>query len=239
MSIKVSIIIPTLNEAANLPIILPRIPQLPEIVELVLVDGESTDGTVEVARKLRPDIRIIGQDGKGKGNAITCGAKAATGEYFLVLDADGSHLPEEIPLYIEKAKEGFELIKGSRYMAGGTTFDESRDRGFLVRLSDLVANILWRTKFEDMAYGLFLIDRRKFLDLDVQANYFEVEWEILVKSYRHGLKITRVPAQEDARVHGESHLTYKRDGWLIFKLVMVEGMRGLFGGLRPSRNGNR
>ena len=68
MEIQVSVVIPALNEAANLPHVLPRIPQLPEIVEVVLVDGRSTDGTPEVARRLMPNIRVLYQDGRGKGN---------------------------------------------------------------------------------------------------------------------------------------------------------------------------
>ena len=226
MTIRVSIVIPTLNEAANLPHVLPRIPQLPEIVEVLIVDGGSTDGTQEVARELLPSIRIIQQDGRGKGNAVKCGGEAAIGDYFLVLDADGSHTPEEIPLYLDKAKEGYDMVKGSRYMPGAATADETPDRGFMVRLTDLVSNLLWRTNFEDMAYGLFLIDRRRFLALGITSDRFEVEWEILIKAARKGLKIARVPAFEASRIHGQSHLTYHQDGWLIFTMVMREWLRG-------------
>jgi glycosyltransferase involved in cell wall biosynthesis len=226
MPATVSIVIPTLNEAANLPHVLPRIPKLPEISEVILVDGHSTDGTVEVARELLPDIRVVNQPGKGKGNAIKAGARAATGDYFLVIDADGSMAPEEIGLYIEKAKQGYEFVKGSRYADGGRTEDETFDRGFMVRLTDLVANIMWQTRFEDMAYGMFLVDRRKFAAMEIRSDYFEVEWEILLKAARDKLRIARVPAVEAARIHGESHLTYRRDGWLIFKLVMLEGIKG-------------
>lgn len=223
---RISIIIPALNEAASLPHVLPRIPRLPEITEVVLVDGTSSDGTPDVARQVLPDIRIVGQDGRGKGNAVRCGVRVATGEYFLVLDADGSHLPEEIPLYIEGAKQGFDMVKGCRYVEGGDTEDETPDRGILVRLVDVVANLLWRTDFRDMAYGMFLIDRQKFLDLHIQADHFDIEWEVLIKAIRKGLKIARVPAYEARRMHGKSHLTYRRDGWLIFKTVMREAFRG-------------
>lgn len=224
MTISVSIIVPTLNEAENLPHVLPRIPAMPEITEVILVDGHSTDGTAEVARTLIPSIMTVMQRGKGKGNAIRSGVRAASGTHVLVLDADGSHTPEEIPLYIEKARQGYDFIKGSRYLEGGKSEDETLERGLMVRLTDLVANILWSTKFEDMAYGMFMIDRQKFNNLGVTANYFEIEWDILIKAKRHGLRIARVPAYEAARIHGESHLTYRRDGWLIFKLVMREGL---------------
>src|SRR4030042_6778809 len=232
----VSIIIPALNEAANLPHVLPRIPQLPEIEEVILVDGASRDGTTEVAQRLLPRIKVVRQDGRGKGNAILCGARAAIGDYFLVLDADGSHTPEEIPLYIEKAREGYDMVKGCRYLKGAGTEDETFDRAIMVRLTDFVANTLWRTNFIELAYGMFLIHRRKFLSLDIRASYLDVEWEVLIKAKRKGLAIARVAACEAARIYGKSHLTYRHDGWLIFKTVVREWLRGLLSLTRKSKN---
>ena len=94
---KVSLLIPTLNEEKNLPQVLPRILPLPEIVEVILVDGSSCDNTVKVAQELMPQIKVVLEPGIGKGVAINSGARVAQGDYFLVLDADGSQLPEEIP----------------------------------------------------------------------------------------------------------------------------------------------
>src|SRR3954463_9581212 len=87
-SVKVSVVIPALNEAENLPHVLPRLPA--GLHEVIVVDGHSTDGTIEVARRLRPDVRVVMQTGKGKGNALTAGFAAATGDIFVTLDADGS-----------------------------------------------------------------------------------------------------------------------------------------------------
>src|SRR5689334_6110948 len=84
----VSVVIPALNEAENLPYVLPRIPAW--VHEVLLVDGHSTDDTVGVALGLRPDIRIIAQQGRGKGAALRTGFAAATGEIIVMLDADGS-----------------------------------------------------------------------------------------------------------------------------------------------------
>src|SRR2546421_228620 len=83
---KVSVVIPALNEAENLPYVLPRIPAW--VYEVLLVDGYSTDDTVEVARRLRQDIRIVSQEGQGKGAALRSGFMAATGEIVVMLDAD-------------------------------------------------------------------------------------------------------------------------------------------------------
>ena len=229
MAATVSIIVPTLNEAANLPHVLPRIPRVPEICEIMLVDGRSTDGTADVARELIPDIRVVNQTGKGKGNAIKSGAAAAVGEYFLILDADGSHRPEEIPDYIAKAEAGYDYVKGSRYLDGRATEDETFDRVLIVNLTYFVANTLWRTKYSDIGYGMFLINRRKFLDMNLRSDYLELEYELAAKAVKHKLRTVEIPAHEHARIHGESHLSYKHDGWLIFKTVMVEWLKGLIG----------
>lgn len=222
---KVSIVVPALNEGPNLQYVLPRIPRLPEVCEVLLVDGGSTDDTVETVPQIMPDIRVVRQQGKGKGNAIRFAASIATGDYFLVLDADGSHRPEEIPAYIAKAREGYDLVKGNRYLPGGGTHDETGDRGLLVRLTDLASNVLWGARFQDMAYGMFLVDRQKFLGLGLQGQYFELEWEMLLKAHKRGLKIAYVPGFEDARLQGRSHLTYRRDGWRIFKVIVLGGLQ--------------
>lgn len=225
-SIKISVVIPALNEAPNLPYLLHRIPQVPEIIEVILVDGGSTDGTVEAARELLPEIRIIRQDGRGKGNAVKCGAAAARGNYFVVLDADGSQLPEEIPTYIEKVKEGFDLVKGSRYLNGWKSEDDTLDRALMNKLTTSVANLLWGTRHSDLCYGLFLINRSKFLDLKLKGDYFELEVEMMAKAKKKALKVAEVPANELPRRHGKSNLSYLRDGWLIFKTVLLEWLNG-------------
>src|SRR3984957_11448799 len=87
----VSVVIPTLNEAANLPHVLTRLPDC--VDELVLVDGHSVDDTIKVARAIRSDVRVILQSGRGKGNALACGLAASRGEIVVTLDGDGSHDP--------------------------------------------------------------------------------------------------------------------------------------------------
>jgi len=222
--LDVSIVIPTLNEAQSLSLVIPKIPPLPAIKEVILVDGHSSDGTIEVAKQLLPAIKVVHQEGRGKGNAILCGARAAQGDYFLVLDADGSHLPEEIPLYIEKANAGYDLVKGSRYLGGTRTEDETWDHGLLVKISQFTANTLWHTHFTDICYGMFLINRQKYLDLNIQAQRHDVEWELVAKAVGSGLKIIEVPAFEAKRIYGRSHVSIVRDGWLIANAIFREGL---------------
>src|SRR5205807_4120024 len=95
---RVSVVIPALNEAENLKLVLLRIPSW--VDEVILVDGRSTDATVAVAQRAWPGIKVIHQEGRGKGNALREGFAAATGEMIVMLDADGSTDPAEIPFFV-------------------------------------------------------------------------------------------------------------------------------------------
>src|SRR4051794_3159853 len=108
----VTAVIPTLNEADNLRWLLPR---LTAVDEVVIVDGESTDGTVEITRLLRPDAVIIVEPPTGKGTAMRTGMAAATSEVIIMLDADGSMDPAEFDGFLSLICRGFEFVKGSRY----------------------------------------------------------------------------------------------------------------------------
>ena len=101
---RVSVVIPALNEAGNLPHVLPLIPR--GVHEVILVDGQSTDGTATVARGLLPRIRLVQQHGPGKGSALRTGFAAATGEIIVMLDADGSTDPREIPVFVDALTHG-------------------------------------------------------------------------------------------------------------------------------------
>ena len=85
---RLSVVIPTLNEARNRPYVLARLPA--DVHEVIVVDGHSVDDTIAVARQLRPDVRVVLQTRNGKGNALACGFEAATGDIIAMIDADGS-----------------------------------------------------------------------------------------------------------------------------------------------------
>lgn len=218
----VSILIPAMNEAENLPLVLPRIPRMEQIVEVVLVDGGSSDGTVQVAREIRPTIRVVRQPGKGKSDAVRCGVEASRGEYVLVLDADGSHDPSDIPRFIDVARLGYDLVKGSRLLPGGGSYDETRVRRFLVRLTDGVANLLWGTNFTDIVFGMLLVHRKRFLDLGLSSNGFAIESQCMARAKRYGYRIKEIPVVERPRLRGRSHLSLFSDGWYIGSTVFAE-----------------
>ncbi len=94
----ISVVIPARNEAKNIPFVLERLPE--GVTEVILVDGNSSDDTIAVSQRLCPEIVVVRQSRRGKGNALAAGFAAATGDYIVMIDADGSMDPAEIPDYI-------------------------------------------------------------------------------------------------------------------------------------------
>jgi len=217
---SVSVVIPTLNEAENLPHVFERLPA--GLKEVILVDGKSTDDTVEVARLLRPDVRIVQQDGKGKGDALACGFAAATGDAIVMIDADGSTDPAEIPRFIHALAEGADFAKGSRTLPGGGSADLTHIRRFGNWVLSTTVNALYGTKYSDLCYG-YNAFRRACLDhLVVDSPGFEVETLINIRVAKLGLSVSEVPSYEGRRIHGCSKLNPLRDGWRILKVIVRE-----------------
>jgi glycosyltransferase involved in cell wall biosynthesis len=216
----VTLVISALNEAENLPYLLPKIP--PMVNEVLLVDGHSTDGTVSVAKAYRPDVRIICQEGKGKGDAIRCGIQHATGDIIVTIDADGSMDPEEIPLFVDVLCKGFDLVKGSRFMQGGTTNDMPLKRRLGNKLFIWLVNMLFNTSYTDLCYGYNAFKRNSIAGMNLLSNGFEIETELNIQAAKSGLRITEVASFEKARIHGQAKLNSLSDGWRILKTIFAE-----------------
>src|SRR3954447_13703075 len=148
---RVSVVIPALNEAKNLPHVLNRLPE--GLHQVILVDGFSQDATIEVARTLRPDIEVVCQDRRGKGNALAHGFAAVTGDVVVMLDADGSADPREIERYVDALVAGADFAKGSRFTEGGGSADITKVRAWGNRWLNLIANVLFGTRYTDLCYG--------------------------------------------------------------------------------------
>ena len=148
---RVSVVVPTRNEAANLPLVFSRMPL--DVHEVLVVDGRSTDGTIEVARTLRPDVQIIEQTGKGKGDALALGFLHATGDIIVTLDADGSADAAEIPRFVAALVAGADFAKGSRFMHGGGSADITPLRSLGNKVFCAVVNSFYGAHFTDLCYG--------------------------------------------------------------------------------------
>lgn len=221
---SISIVIPALNEADNLPYILPRVGEVAH--EVILVNGRSVDGTAEIARSLLPDIRIVQQVGKGKGAALRNGFDAATGDIVVMMDADGSTDPTEIPRFIDALLDGADLVKGSRFLSSGGSADITRLRQLGNLALNGIVNHLFQTQFTDLCYGYIALWRMCLHFFEVDCPGFEVETQINIRARKANLKIVEVPSYEYLRRHGSSHLNAFRDGWRVLRTIGREWKSG-------------
>lgn len=217
---RVSVVITTLNEAPNLPYVFGRLPD--GLHEVILVDGGSTDDTVQVAKRLRPGIRVLMQSGHGKGDALRTGFAAVTGDIIVMLDADGSADPAEIPIFVEELRAGTDFAKGSRFTSGGGSDDITPLRQMGNWVLNTTANVLYGTRYSDLCYGYnaFWTHCLPYIALDVPG--FEVETLMNLRVAKAGLKVTEVPSFEAKRLYGHSKLSTFRDGFRVLRTILGE-----------------
>jgi glycosyltransferase involved in cell wall biosynthesis len=245
---RISVVIPTLNEAANLPHVFQHLPA--DLFEVLLVDGGSVDDTVAVARRLRPDVRVIRQNRMGKGNALACGFSAARGDIIVMLDADGSADPREIPAFVAALCRGAHYAKGTRFGPGGGSDDITTFRAWGNRWLNRLSNRLHGTSFTDLCYGYNAFWRvcTPYLELsepvievdeaqdgsvpDVDPTVrlrwgdgFEIETLINVRVFAARMAIAEVASFESSRLHGRSNLHAMRDGFRVLRTIAMERRR--------------
>jgi len=232
----VSMVVPALNEERNIPHVFERIPE--DMHQVVLVDGRSVDNTVEVARRLRPDLCVVSQTRKGKGNALACGFEAATGDVIAMVDADGSADPTEIPRFVSALLGGADFAKGTRFLPGGGSADITRLRAHGNYALTTFFNLCYRRKYSDLCYGFNVFWRRHLpvLGLDAASppredgtplwgDGFEIETLIHVRVARAGLRVAEVPSFEYKRIHGVSNLNAVRDGVRVVRTIFADRAR--------------
>lgn len=222
----VSLIVPTLNEVKNLPLVLPYIP-LEVVDEVILVDGNSTDNTIGIARQLLPSVKVVTEANPGKGAALNRGYHEASGDILVVIDADGSHDPREIPRFIQALLEGADFVKGTRFAPAGGTTDMPRLRKMgNAGLTQLV-NLLFSQSFTDLCYGYHAFWRYclDFVNL-TSVNGFEVDTAIYLQAVRKRLKVVEVPSFEGARFYGVGKLRTFPDGWRVLHTILREWQLG-------------
>ncbi|WP_082958402.1 glycosyltransferase family 2 protein [Mycobacterium alsense] len=225
----VSLVIPVRNEARNIGWVLEQIAD--EATEIILVDGDSTDVTIVTARRSRPDIRVVPQQGPGKGSALRTGFLAATGDIIVMMDADGSMSPAEIPHYVHFLVNGYDFVKGSRFISGGSSLDITWFRRLGNAFLLGVFNSLYHAHLTDLCYGFCAFDRRYLQYLQLSATGFEIEAEMTVRAMQAGLRIAEVPSVELPRRSGASNLHAIRDGIRVLRTVLRHHRSGVSGHL--------
>lgn len=217
---SVSVVIPTLNEAMNLPWVLRRMPSY--VDEVIVVDGRSTDLTVDVARSVRVDVVVVAEPRKGKGIAVRSGFAAAAGDIIVMLDADGSMDPREIGWFVAPLQHDYDFVKGSRYVTGGGSEDLTWLRSVGNRTLTQLANTVLHSNYSDLCYGYIAFRRQCLEVLELESDGFEIETELIVRAARAGLRIAEVPSIELSRISGDSNLRTFRDGWRVLHTLAKE-----------------
>lgn len=225
---KVSIVIPAMNETENLPIVLKSVNTLKERekgydFEVIVVDDHSVDSTSEVAR--RNGARVFRNEYRpGKGNALRYGFGKTTGDYIVMLDADCSHNPLDIPSFLEKLEEGAGLVIGSRIFGGSDEY--TRIRAFGNIILTLIFGLLHGRYLSDALNGFKAFRKDVFWDFEYTSSDFEIEIELLVNTLRKGYPIVEVPSHEDARKSGEAKSKVIRHGTKFLLRIIKEWFKG-------------
>jgi len=233
---RISIVVPAMNEALNLSVVLP---QLPKVHEVILVDGGSVDGTVAAARRALPGIITVQQTRKGKGNALAAGFARVTGDIVVMFDADGSADPLEIERFVKALTDGADFAKGSRFVEGGGSADITPIRQLGNTFLNTLFNLGFKSRYSDLCYGYnaFWADMIPLLDLPdhtlgmpangkmMWGDGFEIETVINCRFAAAGVTITEVPSVEKLRMFGESNLHAVSDGLRVLKTLITERRR--------------
>lgn len=212
---KVTLLIPTLNEIEGVRAIMPRVAR-DWCDQMLVIDGGSTDGTVEYLRDR--GFEVLTQRRLGMRYAYLEALPHVTGDVIITFSPDGNSLPEVIPLLVGKLREGYDMVIASRYADGARSDDDDAVSGLANRVFTFTINLLFRARYTD-AMGIFRAYRRALiqeLDLDKDASYWPeerllgrpVSWEPLlsIRAAKRRLKVADVPGDEPERIGGRRPL---------------------------------
>jgi glycosyltransferase involved in cell wall biosynthesis len=229
---SISVVIPAKNEGRNVEWVLQSMPRW--VDEVILVDGNSTDHTVEVARRKWPGLVVVGQRRPGKGAALREGFASARGDIVVMIDADGSMDPGEIDRYVQPLIDGeCDMVKGSRWLAGGGSLDITPFRKLGNKMLLKLVNRLFGSEFTELCYGFMAFSRQCVDKLELTADGFEIETQIVLKAVRAGMRVEEVASIEAPRRSGRSNLRPIRDGLRVLATVFA----ALFGGVSKRTEG--
>lgn len=202
---RVTVIVPTRNEAANLRPVLEV--AAPYADELLVVDGHSSDDTRQIAEEM--GAMVVLDNARGKGDAIRVGMERATGDVLVFVDADGSHDPRDIPALVQPIIDGHaDHVSGSRMLGGSDELHATIQqfvRLFGSQIITLSINYTQNVRLTDCQNGFRAIRRDVALALDLQENITTIEQEMVIKSVRLGYRLGEVATHEYVRANGESN----------------------------------
>lgn len=226
---RVSVVIPARNEEATLGMVLhdlyKAISSLVDYtVEVICVDDHSTDTTAEIARSY--GARVLSNLGRpGKGRALRTGFQAASGEILVMMDADHSHRPEDLPLFLDAIQNGAGLVIGSRVFGGSEEYTHIRALGnvFLSAAFGLCTG----RYLSDALNGYKAFRRDVVTDFEYTSTSFEIEIELIANALRKGYRVIEVISHERARAGGVAKSKVVRHGTRFLLRILREGFKGV------------
>jgi len=218
---KTTLIIPAKNEEATIEGVLRHC--RPFADDILVVDGHSTDNTREIALKM--GARVVSDHGKGKGDGVRVGIEEATGDILVFIDADGSHVPQDIPRLVQPIRDGkADLVIGSRMTGGSDELHGTVNR--FIRMTGshiilLLINYRWNIRLTDVQNGFRAINAQVARRLSLRENSHSIEQEMIMKCAKRGYRLAEVPSHEFERRYGKSTIQLKtawlRFGWCFLK----------------------
>lgn len=211
---NISIVLPAKNESAAIVQTLAQIQQLQLAHEIIVVNDGSTDQTKQVAETAGAKV-VSHPYSKGNGAAIKTGARTATGDIIVFMDADGQHDPQDIPRLLEKIEQGYDLVVGARQKGS----QASVGRGIANRLYNNLATYMTEQKVEDLTSGFRAVRADKFREfLYLLPNGFSYPTTSTMAFFRAGYSVAYVPIHAAKRI-GKSHIQPLKDGVRFFLII--------------------
>ena len=229
--VSCSIIIPCRNEKGNIEQAVKRVPKMGRYNELIFVEGHSTDGTLEECYRVQKtypekDIKVLIQDGKGKGNAMLKGFASACGDIFMILDADLTVPPEDLIKFFKAISSGKgEFINGSRLVYKMET-QAMRSLNFAAnKLFGIAFSYLLDQKIRDTLCGTKVLWKKDYEKIAANREYFGdfdpfEDFDLLFGAARLNLLIVEIPVKYGARTYGTTSISRFKDGWLLIKMMI-------------------
>ena len=224
---NISIVIPAKNESEGLKSFLPELRSNYPDSEIIVVDDGSTDETLDICRQNEVKVKSHPYS-MGNGAAIKTGARSATGDVIVFMDADGQHKPKDIAELLVGIEDGFDLVVGARSSKSQASFGRSIANKFYNKLSSFVVN----HKIDDLTSGFRAVKRIKFIEfLHLLPNGFSYPTTSTMAFFRAGYSVKYVPIEAEKRI-GKSHIKIFRDGFrfllIIFKICTLYSPLKLF-----------